>query len=168
MGSFSSYTNTQKILNYIYLNKPAIRPDALFCDGTKDYRIPSEPMVGDEVTIKFRTARRNVDFVFCICNGERIAMEVTEWDHAFEYFETKLPPLKNEKIEYYFEIQLGNSYCYYNKLGVQTEVNPTYNFSIMPGFSTPDWAKGAVIYQIFVDRFCNGDRENDEIGRAHV
>lgn len=161
MGSFSSYTNTQKILNYIYLNKPAIRPDALFCDGTKDYRIPSEPMVGDEVTIKFRTARRNVDFVFCICNGERIAMEVTEWDHAFEYFETKLPPLKNEKMEYYFEIQLGNSYCYYNKLGVQTEVNPTYNFSIMPGFTTPDWAKGAVIYQIFVDRFCNGDREND-------
>lgn len=31
-------------------------------------------------------------------------------------------------------------------------------FVILPGFVTPAWAKGAVMYQIFVDRFCNGDR----------
>ncbi len=31
----------------------------------------------------------------------------------------------------------------------------------MPGFSTPDWAKGAVMYQIYMDRFCNGDPYND-------
>ena len=30
----------------------------------------------------------------------------------------------------------------------------------MPGFKTPDWAKGAVMYQIFVDRFYNGDKSN--------
>ena len=28
-------------------------------------------------------------------------------------------------------------------------------------FKTPDWAKSGVMYQIFVDRFCNGDTEND-------
>ena len=32
---------------------------------------------------------------------------------------------------------------------------------IRPGFNTPDWAKGAVFYQIYVDRFCNGDKTND-------
>lgn len=26
---------------------------------------------------------------------------------------------------------------------------------------TPEWAEGAIFYQIFPDRFCNGDREND-------
>jgi hypothetical protein len=26
---------------------------------------------------------------------------------------------------------------------------------------TPDWAKGAVMYQIFVDRFCNGNGINE-------
>ena len=31
----------------------------------------------------------------------------------------------------------------------------------MPDFSVPDWAKGAVWYQIFPDRFCNGDPDND-------
>ena len=25
----------------------------------------------------------------------------------------------------------------------------------------PDWAKGAVMYQIYIDRFCNGDPDND-------
>lgn len=36
-----------------------------------------------------------------------------------------------------------------------------YSFIIQPGFSTPEWAKGAVMYQIFVDRFYNGDPTND-------
>ena len=30
-----------------------------------------------------------------------------------------------------------------------------------PGFSAPEWAKGAVIYQIFPDRFRNGRKDND-------
>ena len=29
------------------------------------------------------------------------------------------------------------------------------------GFETPDWMKNAVIYQIFPDRFYNGDTSND-------
>ncbi len=31
----------------------------------------------------------------------------------------------------------------------------------VPGFKAPSWAKDAVIYQIFPDRFRNGDRRND-------
>ena len=30
-----------------------------------------------------------------------------------------------------------------------------------PGFTSPDWAKSAVIYQIFPDRFRNGRADND-------
>ena len=30
-----------------------------------------------------------------------------------------------------------------------------------PEFKVPEWAKGAVMYQIFTDRFCNGDPDND-------
>ena len=38
---------------------------------------------------------------------------------------------------------------------------PYYDFDLAPGFSTPDWAKGAVMYQIYTDRFYNGDPGND-------
>ncbi|MEY5060171.1 MAG: Neopullulanase 2, partial [Planctomycetota bacterium] len=34
-------------------------------------------------------------------------------------------------------------------------------FAVAVPFKTPDWAKGAVWYQIMVDRFRNGDRAND-------
>ncbi|MGN0437167.1 MAG: glycoside hydrolase family 13 protein [Lachnospiraceae bacterium] len=167
MGSFYNFSKAQKVLHYVFQNKPAIRSDALFCDGTKDYRIPAEPVEGDEVVVKFRTAIGNVDKVTCICDGQRIPMKIGEKDHAFDYYEATLPAIHKDKVEYYFEITSGNATCFYNKIGVQTEVNPTYNFSIMPGFTTPDWAKGAVIYQIFVDRFCNGDPDNDVLDREY-
>ena len=41
-------------------------------------------------------------------------------------------------------------------------------FAITPGFHVPQWAKGAVMYQIFVDRFCNGDPSNDVLSDEYV
>ena len=41
------------------------------------------------------------------------------------------------------------------------------HFRITPGFTTPNWAKGAVMYQIFTDRFCNGDPSNDVLEREY-
>lgn len=165
--SFDNLSKAQKVLHYILNNKPALHPEGLFCDGTADYRIPQEPMAGDEVTLKFRTARCNVDAVYLICGGERYEMQVAEFDELFDYYAYTLPPIGNEKIEFYFEIISGNSTCYFNKLGVQTGVNPVYNYVITPGFSTPDWAKGAVFYQIYVDRFCNGDLSNDVLDNEY-
>ncbi|MBO5386662.1 MAG: glycoside hydrolase family 13 protein, partial [Lachnospiraceae bacterium] len=60
-----------------------------------------------------------------------------------------------------------NVTCYYNKLGSQRTVNPDYNFQIFPGFKVPTWARGAVFYQIFVDRFCNGDESNDVLDNEY-
>lgn len=165
--AFRTLTKAQKVQAYVYNNKPAIRTDALFSDGTMQYREPAEPMPGDDVTIRFRTAKANVDHVYMIYDGNRIDMQVKESDDLFDYYEGVIPHIGSDKIEYYFEIQSGNASCCYNKLGVQSELNPTYNFSIMPGFTTPDWAKGAVIYQIFVDRFCNGDRSNDVLDNEY-
>lgn len=39
-------------------------------------------------------------------------------------------------------------------------------FVITPGFHVPEWAKGALMYQIFVDRFNNGDPTNDVLGTS--
>ena len=50
---------------------------------------------------------------------------------------------------------------YFDVRGVAREPMDNYNFLIIPGFKTPDWAKGAVMYQIYVDRFYNGDPSND-------
>ena len=54
-----------------------------------------------------------------------------------------------------------------NKRGVSRDLQDYYAFSIAPGFRTPDWAKGAVMYQIMVDRFYNGDPSNDVEDREY-
>lgn len=166
--AFHNYTKAQKVQTYVFHNKPAIYTDALFSDGTKEYLIPAEPMPGDEITVKFRTAKANADHVYVIYDGNRIEMHVVESDGMFDYYAAKLDQIGKDKVEYYFEITTGNSTCYYNKIGVQADNNPDYNFNIMPGFTIPDWAKGAVFYQIYVDRFCNGDLDNDVLDNEYI
>lgn len=135
-------------------------PQALFSDGTPFYRIPSEPGENELVRIRFRSARENVDEVYLVCGNDRQLMEKTSNDRLFDYYEGSIQ-LGTEKVEYYFEVHSGQIVCYYNSVGVCSGVEPYYNFFITPSYNTPDWAKGAIFYQIYVDRFYNGDRTND-------
>lgn len=164
--NFNQMSRSEKISMYINNMIPAFEKRALFSDGTKLFRNPAEPMPGDDVSIRFRTAKENVDTVCLIWNGSRIIMNKKESDKRFDYYETVVK-VGEDKVDYYFEITTGRFVCYYNKKGVSNEVQDWYNFNIMPGFKTPSWAKGAVMYQIYVDRFCNGDRNNDVVDREY-
>ena len=58
---------------------------------------------------------------------------------------------------YYFRIQKPDSSFRLFKAGDQTnmEAGDTWQLTCTPAdFTTPDWAKGATIYQVFPDRFC--------------
>ncbi len=57
----------------IYMNtmKPLLDKKALFSDLTGDYVCPPEPSAYEEVTIKFRTKKNNVDRVYLVCNDEK-------------------------------------------------------------------------------------------------
>lgn len=164
--NFNQLTKYEKLNAYIEHVAPILNLDALFCDGTKQYRIPEEPMANDEVKIRFRTARENVDEVYLISTYNRQEMKKVDHDTLFDYYEGIIR-LEEMKVEYYFEIRGGHFICYYNRKGVMNEVQNNYNFVLMPGFQTPNWAKGAVFYQIFVDRFCNGDTSNDVLDREY-
>ena len=71
------------------------------------------------------------------------------------------------QVHYFYEIIAGNQRCFYNKLGVTEDLQEAYAFRILPDFHTPDWAKGAVMYQIFTDRFRNGEPSNDVEDREY-
>ncbi len=150
----------EKRLNYISTMRPNLKKKALFSDTTQDYVIPMEPKVGEEVLIKFRTAKDNVDYVSLISNQTVIDMEKIESTEYFDFYGGKVT-MTEEIFQYYFEIKSGKIRCFYNGRGITKDLQDYYNFRIIPGFSTPSWAKGAVMYQIYVDRFYNGDPTND-------
>ncbi len=43
-------------------------------------------------------------------------------------------------------------------------VSPAATAQKAPNFATPDWVRDAVFYQIFPERFYNGDKSNDPVG----
>ena len=145
---------------YISSMRPVFNRRALFTDTTEQFVTPAEPTPYDLVTIRFRTAKNNVDRVFFVHKGQKYLMSKEKSTDDFDFYEHELQ-LENEKVCYHFEIQAGRLTGYYDARGLVQESNEYYDMVIIPGFRTPDWAKGAVMYQIYVDRFCNGDTTND-------
>ena len=158
--SFYKMSKAQKTQLYMDNLTVIFNPQALFSDGTAFYRNPSEPDCFEEVHLRFRTGRENVDEVILVFDEQRYTMQKVANDKMFDYYEYTVK-LGDSRVEYYFEVHSGHMVCYFNSVGVCSSVENYYNFSITPSFQTPDWAKGAIIYQIFVDRFYNGDRSND-------
>ena len=146
-----------------------MRRDALFCDGTSSYVMPAEPKAGETVTLRFRTAENDVADVILLVGEEkaRYMMQKADSIENFDFWEIQWT-LDEAPLVYCFEIQRGGEICYYNRCGVSDRIVDYYDFKIVPGFSTPDWAKGAVMYQIFVDRFYNGDPQNDVEDREYI
>ena len=157
---FYKMSKAQKTQLYMDNLTVIFNPQALFSDGTASYRNPSEPDCFEEVHLRFRTGRENVDEVILVFDEQRYTMQKVANDKMFDYYEYTVK-LGDSRVEYYFEVHSGHMVCYFNSVGVCSSVENYYNFSITPSFQTPDWAKGDIIYQIFVDRFYNGDRSND-------
>ena len=151
---------------YILGMRPVFTASALFSDETENFVTPMEPEPGDTVTIRFRSKRDNVDAVYLQLEDQELLMEFDREDGYFDYYKIEVP-VGIKRIRYCFKILVGRLVCYYDKRGTAREIRDEYRFMLVPGFHTPDWAKGAVMYQIFVDRFFNGDPANDVCDREY-
>ena len=149
-----------KNVSGLFLSEEEFRAQAVYSDETKQFRFPAEPLSTDEVEISIRVGKETFSAVF-LCTDEReYLMEKAEEDDIFEYYKTIIPPTE-KKITYYFRLQYGEEEGFYTKYGYFDVFKDEGRFEIIRDFVTPDWSKGAVMYQIYPDRFCNGDPSND-------
>lgn len=125
-----------------------------------DYVSPLYPITDEDLKISIRITNR-VKFVtlFININGEenRISCEING-DRAFS-----ITQLKNKESSlYYFSLIIDNKYYYYSKAGLTAYV-PAYRsyFEITPDIKTASWISSANCYQIFPDRFKNGNPDID-------
>ena len=142
----------------------------IFSDETGNFCTPAEPEKGEKVALRLRAAKG--DFLkVSLCSGqERTPMRRRqEKEGAFDFYEGVTPPLW-EPFPYHYEIYEekdntenadSESIRYFNRLGLVAEADPAFDFCLIPGFCVPEWMKGAVIYQIYVDRFCRGNARTD-------
>ncbi len=136
-----------------------------FSDETEAFRSPAEPDIYQWVTVRLRVeAGLKVQAALLMEKGQsQIPMTYTHSDALFSWYEAKFR-CGLEPLTYRIAIECNGEQLIYQKCGARraNDVLPeTFDFRITPGFHTPSWAKGALQYQIFPDRFANGDPEND-------
>ncbi|MGE5573352.1 MAG: glycoside hydrolase family 13 protein [Bacteroidota bacterium] len=103
----------------------------------------------------------------------RVAMTVAAQDELFDYWTARLR-LGTRRVRYYFVLDDGCETLYYGEVGFRTEPpgEEWWTWSFQYPYlwfhdgqdDPPDWAQDAIVYQIFVERFANGDPTNDPPG----
>jgi len=147
--------------------------EAVFSDETQQFVTPYAPSVGELVMLKLRVAKDSIHGAYLhICGGASDAantckMDKTTSDTLFDYYTTSITT-PTKPIRYHYSIHFYEDTYYYNKAGLCTNLDTAYNFQLVPDIDTPDWARGAVMYQIFIDRFKNGDPTNDVVNHEYA
>ena len=147
-----------------------IKREAIFSDETQSYVNPSEPGAYDNISICIRVAKDDVDRVEILYGknySETTLLRKYHSDYYFDYYKI-FTDISNVVFRYVFRISKGKETVYYDRVGVSDGIRVFQGFEIIPDFKTPDWAKGAIMYQIFVDRFCRGDSSNDVLDDEYI
>ena len=148
---------------------------SLFSDDTPSYRFPSEPDPGDSVVIRLRVAAGETKRALLLFDNASVGslMSRVRSDAFFDYFETSIVCNEQDVIYRFLVECVDGSFIAYDKSGPRIVdnrypgFNPVYAFRFIPGFHVPAWSKGAVQYQIFTDRFRNGDPGNDVVDNEY-
>lgn len=147
-----------------------IKREAIFSDETNGYVNPPEPGAYDNISICIRVAKDDVDRVEILHGknySETTLLRKYHSDYYFDYYKI-FTDISNVVFRYVFRISKGKETVYYDRVGVSDGIRVFQGFEIIPDFKTPDWAKGAIMYQIFVDRFCRGDSSNDVLDDEYI
>lgn len=158
--NINALNKREKLAFYARINNNYINMEAIFSDETANFVNPLEPSDNEPVYVKIRTAKENVDCVYIVSEKSKIKLNNTSSDEKFDYFVGKFDKITS-KTQYHFEISKGTSVYFYTKAGLSNVLDVNQSFTIIPNWKTPDWAKSCVMYHIYVDRFCNGDKTND-------
>jgi glycosidase len=148
--------------------------------------------VGTDVTLRIHSAKNDLSSaeIKVWDNTKRvntfIPMAIISSDENYDYWEGKIVS-PNDPSDFYYAFRLkdGSAEAWYGdntvtsiyednrvyQTGGKGVVTSTHNsngdYALVfydPDFQTPNWHKNAVGYQIFIDRFYNGDTSNDPVG----
>lgn len=139
----------------------------IFSDETEYYRSPVEPDPGDTVRLRIRVPRGMARRVLLWMGKKQPAVLacMESADDDYEWYSAYIV-CGREEVRYRFLIEDNeNRVASFDRGGAalwnEESRNKDYLFRFKPGFHLPTWARGAVQYQIFTDRFRNGDAGND-------
>lgn len=135
-------------------------------DGSEKYVSSLHPRLGDTVRVGLRlTAEAPVRRVILrtFPDGEQALTAMhRETDRAPAQWWTCDLPIEEPVTQYRFIIDTEDGLWHYSAAGPSTWVPlDATDFRILADYTPPEWLESSVFYQIFPDRFANGDKTND-------
>ncbi|MFC1679375.1 alpha amylase N-terminal ig-like domain-containing protein [Elusimicrobiota bacterium] len=117
--------------------------------------------------LRLRTAHDDVEAVRLVTNDERAPrrLERVYAKDGHDYWELAFHP-PSAAFGYFFELIDGDKRAFLGPDGL-SDARPEWNVfdkDKAPRLDVPSWVEDAVFYQIFPERFANGDPDNDPPG----
>ncbi len=140
--------------------------ESVHSDGTAAFVSNPSPNLFENVTIRLRMyedAPVKHVILRSMPNGmERLDdMHIAKTENGFVYYEAVLK-MNEKRIQYHFYLVCEDAVYFYTQKEITTYLpDHTYDFVLLADYRQPAWVKEAVFYQIFPERFCNGDPSND-------
>lgn len=140
--------------------------ESVYSDGGAEFVSNPSPALFETVTIRLRmyeTAPVTMVFLRTIPNGSEqlTEMEKTRQEQGLCYYEATLT-MTEKRMPYQFYLVCPDKIYYYTQKAITTYLpDHTYDFVLLTDYVQPAWVQEAVFYQIFPERFCNGDQRND-------
>jgi len=138
----------------------------VFTDGSRLFVSNMNPDINDEVAIRIRVfSGSGIERILLstLINGEeRVFPMCLEYSiHSFDYYSVPLK-IVHYVMKYHFIIIKDNVAWIYNQRGLERHYSlKQWEFTIVAKAAYPEWVHDAVFYQIFPDRFYNGNEAND-------
>ncbi|NDL67142.1 alpha-amylase family glycosyl hydrolase [Anaerotalea alkaliphila] len=139
---------------------------SVYSDGSSYFVRPQAPRLGELVEIRLRM-RKNEEVkgvkLRRVLNGSESLQSMERLEEGGKWLVFRLSiPMNQPRIRYHFYIYTEREILFYNQLEL-SDTMPTEDgdFKLVAGYQGPDWVRSSVFYQIFPDRFCNGNPEND-------
>lgn len=140
--------------------------ESVHSDGTAAFVSNPAPKLFEDVTIRLRMYE-NAPVKHVILRSMPNGMErlddmlVVKRENGFVYYEAALR-MNERRIQYHFYLICENAVYFYTQREITTYLpDHTYDFVLLADYEQPEWVKEAVFYQIFPERFCNGEPDND-------
>jgi len=142
--------------------------EGLFADQGPLFMDPVEPAPGAAVTLTLRVFAHDITsanikiYETSSQSFQWLPMHWVRRDRTgrFDFWQGSVPASPATKY-YRFQINDGTATAWLNAAGITAAEPSTSDYWIVPGFHTPDWAKSAIYYQIFPDRFFDGVPANN-------
>ena len=136
--------------------------DSVYSDGSRFYVSNPRPRKGETITIQLRMLQ-NEECEHVILRSKEYGaerlypMKIFKRERGLVYYKCDVT-VQEAVFHYQFYLVTRDNVYYYTQYRMTDYIpEESRDFKILVDYQGPEWVKSAVFYQIFPDRFCNGD-----------